>query len=622
MPAHLLMTVLLSLLLSRTAGQVSRQVKSHSRQLRPLLLAFSWQCHTLPVLPRSYSSITTNMAKEKKGSKQVLKNPKGTRDWSGNDVALLKDILRQISTVFRKHGGQELDTPVFELQEVLKGKYGEDSKLIYDIADQGGELLSLRYDLTVPFARWLAMNPSGDSDNRFAIGKVYRRDQPAIAKGRMREFWQCDIDFNGTSDPMAVDSEVIAIICEVFEALQWNGQYTIKINDRRILDGLFEVCGVPADKLRTISSAVDKLDKMPWSEVKKEMVELKGLEESVADRIEKYVTMKGGKGDEQTALQLLTTLKEDKELMENAKANEGISQFEKLLSYLDSWKALDQISFDLSLARGLDYYTGIIYEVITEGSRPTNLPNGNKTEIDAKKTEKKAQKVADEDEDRSNDPTVGVGSVAAGGRYDNLVARFQDKADMPCVGISFGVDRIFSITKQRIERGQKFSYVTSTSTDVFVMAFGGKEFDGALKERYAVIKELGDAGISAKTMHKEKAKLPQQFKKAEQKGARIGIILGEDEVKSGKVKIMILGLTDAYDPRKEGVMINRSDMINDIKATIQELDGKMDTVTQQLEGVTVDTKQEKIVLSTDERKELIEKLTKGESVTIGGLQIS
>lgn len=563
------------------------------------------------------------MAKDKKSSKQQLKNPKGTRDWSGDDVALLKDILRQISTVFRKHGGQELDTPVFELQDVLKGKYGEDSKLIYDVADQGGELLSLRYDLTVPFARWLAMNPNSEADNRFAIGKVYRRDQPAIAKGRMREFWQCDIDFNGASDPMAVDSEVLAIICEVFEALEWKGQYTIKINDRRILDGLFEVCGVPADKLRTISSAVDKLDKMPWSEVRKEMVETKGLDGDVADRIEKYVTMKGGKGDPQTAKQLLETLKNNEQLMANAKASEGINSFEKLMSYLEAWKALDQISFDLSLARGLDYYTGIIYEVITEGSRPKNLVNGDKKADEEKKDAKKAKKEADEDEDRSNDPTVGVGSVAAGGRYDNLVARFAEKTDLPCVGISFGVDRIFSITKNRISSGQKFSYVTSTSIDVFVMAFGGKEFDGALKERYSVIKTLGDAGISAKTMHKEKAKLPQQFKKADQKGARIGVILGEDEIRNGQVKVKIMGLTDDSNPYKEGVLIKRDELVSEVNKIKKDLDGQVAAVSKSLEGVSIAAgAATKVVLSEEQRKELIEKLSKGEAVEIGGLQIS
>ena len=155
-----------------------------------------------------------------------------------------------------------MDRPVFELKEILSGKYGEDSKLIYDLADQGGELCSLRYDLTVPFARWLAMNSSVQNIKRYHIAKVYRRDQPAMTKGRMREFYQCDFDIAGVYDPMLPDAEIIRITCEIFEGLGWKDNFTIKINHRKILDGIFAVCGVPADKTRTISSAVDKLDKV------------------------------------------------------------------------------------------------------------------------------------------------------------------------------------------------------------------------------------------------------------------------------------------------------------------------------------------------------------------------
>ena len=154
-----------------------------------------------------------------------------------------------------------LSRPVFELKEILAGKYGEDSKLIYDLADQGGELCSLRYDLTVPFARWLAMT-STQSIKRYHIAKVYRRDQPAMTKGRMREFYQCDFDIAGAYDAMLPDAEILRITTEIFDDFGWKGNYTIKINHRKILDGIFEVCGVPTDKIRTISSAVDKLDKV------------------------------------------------------------------------------------------------------------------------------------------------------------------------------------------------------------------------------------------------------------------------------------------------------------------------------------------------------------------------
>jgi histidyl-tRNA synthetase len=150
---------------------------------------------------------------------------------------------------------------VFELRKVLTGKYGEDSKLIYDLADQGGEICSLRYDLTVPFARWLAMNPHVQQIKRYHIAKVYRRDQPAMSKGRMREFYQCDFDIAGTYDAMLPDAEVLRIAMEILDSLEV-GKYTIKINHRKILDGLFAICGVPADKISQISSAVDKLDKV------------------------------------------------------------------------------------------------------------------------------------------------------------------------------------------------------------------------------------------------------------------------------------------------------------------------------------------------------------------------
>lgn len=152
--------------------------------------------------------------------------------------------------------------PVFELKETLTGKYGEDSKLIYDLADQGGEICSLRYDLTVPFARHCAQKAI-QNIKRYHIAKVYRRDQPAMTKGRMREFYQCDFDIAGQYDSMLPDAEILRIVKEVFEELpEWKGKFTIKINHRKILDGIFQICGVPADKIRTISSAVDKLDKV------------------------------------------------------------------------------------------------------------------------------------------------------------------------------------------------------------------------------------------------------------------------------------------------------------------------------------------------------------------------
>ena len=331
------------------------------------------------------------------------------------------------------------------------------------------------------------MNPV-QSIKRYHIAKVYRRDQPAMTKGRMREFYQCDFDIAGQFGPMLPDAEVLRIVCEVFEGLGWKGQekgeqgFMIKVNHRGILDGVFEVCGVPTEKIRTISSAVDKLDKASWEEVKKEMVEEKGLEESVADKIWAFVQRKGGK-------EVLKGLKEDETLQANESMKRGMEEMTLMFEYLESFGVLDKVEFNLSLARGLDYYTGVIYEVVTDGSAP-DTTTGQKLQRAAKK-----DKGNEFEEDRSNDPSVGVGSVAAGGRYDGLVGMFSPKAQIPCVGISFGVDRIFSITKARMEKYKNTAPIRNNEVDVYVMAFGGKGFTGMVRERMDVCKILWDAGV-------------------------------------------------------------------------------------------------------------------------------
>lgn len=459
-------------------------------------------CRRVPTIPhhqnlprrtRFFSSTPRSSALDTMPKDKVsfnLKTPKGTKDWAGSDALLRDRIFTTITDVFKRHGGTALDTPVFELREILAGKYGEDSKLIYDLQDQGGEICSLRYDLTVPFARWLAMNTDVRSIKRYHLAKVYRRDQPAVSKGRMREFYQCDFDIAGAFDPMVPDAEVLRIVSEVFEELGWNGKYTIKINHRKILDGMFAVCGVPENLVRPISSAVDKLDKMPWAEVRKEMVEVKGLDGAVADKIETYVMNKGSR-------ELLQKLLADEALTANPDAKAGLDDMALMLDYLDAFGVLEKVSFDMSLARGLDYYTGVIYEVVTEGSAPA-VQAGSE---EAQKPSKKPAKKTSEDDDRSNDPTLGVGSVAAGGRYDNLVGMFLPKAQIPCVGISFGVDRIFSITKARLEREQSAEALRSSEVDAFVMAFGGKGFTGLLKERMQVCEKLWSAGIRVRASY-------------------------------------------------------------------------------------------------------------------------
>lgn len=190
--------------------------------------------------------------------------------------------MNTIADIFKRHGAVEIDTPVFELKEVLTGKYGEDSKLIYDLEDQGGEKCSLRYDLTVPFARFMANNTNIKNIKRFHIGKLYRRDQPNMTKGRYREFTQCDFDIAGKYDAMIPDAEVLVVMQEILEALDVK-DYLVKVNHRKILEAMIETAGADTSLFKTICSSIDKLDKQPWSEVKEELVKQKGIAEKAAD---------------------------------------------------------------------------------------------------------------------------------------------------------------------------------------------------------------------------------------------------------------------------------------------------------------------------------------------------
>ncbi|KAL3434881.1 hypothetical protein BDV09DRAFT_185488 [Aspergillus tetrazonus] len=518
------------------------------RETRAINLPYQQHFRSLTSQIQEPIDMATKEGKSNKLSFQ-LKTPKGTRDWIGVDMIIRESIFSAITEVFKRHGGTQLDTPVFELKEILAGKYGEDSRLIYDLADQGGEDSALRYDLTVPLARWLAMNTSVQHIKRFQIAKVYRRDQPAVAKGRMREFYQCDFDIAGSYDPMIPDAEVLRIVVEVFEALNMRDYITIKLNHRKILDGLFGACGVPGDKIRSISSAVDKLDKLPWEQVKLEMEE-KGLAPEVADKVGQYVKLSGGR-------EILDTIRSDELLSTNENVMKGVEDMELLFKYLEAFDVLDKISFDLSLARGLDYYTGLIYEVVTPLSSAEGFAQSQK------KSKSKSN---------GEDQNIGVGSIAAGGRYDDLVNMFAKKRQIPCVGISFGVDRIFTIMKQRLENEAKEGNATmrASEVDVFVMAFGGKGFNGLLLERMSVANQLWKAGIKAEFAQTVKPKLPQQFKLAEAGGIPLAVILGEDELAAGKVKLKELGLPEGH-PEKDGTLVSREDLVEEIKKKLNKI---------------------------------------------------
>ncbi|KAK6203607.1 uncharacterized protein RJT21DRAFT_119772 [Scheffersomyces amazonensis] len=519
-------------------------------------------------VPKESSPAQAKQGKKSKKAEQqfLLKTPKGTKDWSDKDMVVREAVFKSLSDLFKRHGGVTIDTPVFELREILTGKYGEDSKLIYNLEDQGGELTSLRYDLTVPFARFVASN-SISNIKRFHIAKVYRRDQPAMTKGRMREFYQCDFDVAGNYDTMVPDSEILNITCEGLVGLGIT-DFKIKLNHRKILDGIFEACGVKEEDVRKVSSAVDKLDKSPWEVVKKEMVIEKNQPEEVADRIGEFVKWNG------TIREVLALIKGSELLIANASIQQGVSEMEILADYVDAFDINKYARFDLSLARGLDYYTGLIYEAVTEASAPP--ANASELKEKAQKEKGKSAEVEDASE------YVGVGSIAAGGRYDNLVGMFSNGKSIPCVGISFGVERLFSIIKARAAKD--LENLSANHTEVYVMAFGGGEgWNGFLKERMTVTKKLWDAGINAEYLYKAKANIRKQFDSAEKSGAKLAVILGKEEYPAGKLRIKVLGQGQDSD---EGELIDSETLVESIKTKLDahNVDG-LDYITRLVRGL-------------------------------------
>jgi histidyl-tRNA synthetase len=438
---------------------------------------------------------------------------KGARDFLPEQMEVRESMFSVIRGVFKRHGACEIETPVFEDRQTLLGKYGEDGgKLVYDLADQGGGLLSLRYDLTVPFARYLATN-GVETMKRFHIARVYRRDQPNEAKGRFREFYQCDFDVAGVYAPMMADAEVLSVASEVLTSLPI-GPFLIKLSHRGLLDGLMEVSGVPKNKFRTICSAIDKLDKEPWCIVKDEMVNEKGLSEHVADKIGRFVVLSG------KPVELLAKLKGDESaggpseesnaLKSHPGAVAAIADLTRLIAYLEALGSLSNISLDLSLARGLDYYTGVIYEAITL------------------------------------DPAVGVGSIAAGGRYDELVGMFKSK-QVPCVGVSIGVERVFTIMEARAKAAAAASatVLKRQPVQVCVASIPSTRGRDMAVERLKALRELWAEGLSAEASFAVgDPKLAKQLTEALEKGVSIMIILAEDELDRGEVSLKILSSRD------------------------------------------------------------------------------
>lgn len=444
---------------------------------------------------------------ESNESRRLPKLPKGTRDFAKEQMAVREKAFSIITEVFKRHGAMALDTPVFEMRETLMGKYGEDSKLIYDLADQGGELCSLRYDLTVPFARYVAMNGL-TSFKRHQIAKVYRRDNPS--KGRYREFYQCDFDIAGQYERMGPDFEVVKILTELLNELDI-GDYEIKLNHRLLLDGMLEICGVPSEKFRTICSSIDKLDKQSFEQIKKEMVEEKGLSFETADRIGTFVKERG------SPLVLLSKLRQEGSLfLENSSAKLALDDLEILFQALEKSKCIDKVVFDLSLARGLDYYTGVIFEAVFKGATQ-------------------------------------VGSIAAGGRYDNLIGMFGTK-QVPAVGVSLGIERVFTIMEQiQKERNQ---IIRATETQVLVGLLGDK-----LPLAAELVSELWNAKVKAEYMvHKKVMKL---IDRARESKIPWMVIVGERELNEGIVKLKNIDTTQEE-------VISRSNFVEEIQRRLNQ----------------------------------------------------
>jgi len=421
--------------------------------------------------------------------------PQGTRDFSADVIRKRNFILNNIRSVFELYGFQPLETPAMENLETLMGKYGEEGdKLIFKILNNGlndpknvdkaklgfeklmeGKNSSdlteraLKYDLTIPFARYVAMNHGQLTFpyKRYQIQPVWRADRPQ--KGRYREFTQCDADVVGST---ALLNEVE--LCNIYHTAFVNmglKDYELKINSRKILAALAELCG-GADKMIDITIAIDKLDKIGIEKVKEELIQ-RGLTTLQINTIEEYLTIAGSNEEKLAAAEKL--------FLGNEVAAKGMEE----LKYVAAQATNTNLSIDFTLARGLNYYTGIIFEVKAPDS-------------------------------------VKMGSIGGGGRYDDLTGLFG-VPNIPGVGISFGVDRIYDV----LEELNLFPTSLQSSTKALFLNMGDKES----KTAFAQMQTLRAAGIACELYH-EPAKMDKQLKYADKKNIPFAIIIGTEEIEN------------------------------------------------------------------------------------------
>ena len=436
--------------------------------------------------------------------------PKGTRDFGPQEMARRNYIFNTIREVYKLYGFQQIETPAMENLSVLMGKYGEEGdKLLFKILNSGdflrdvpagglqegatGRLAAqlcekgLRYDLTVPFARYVVQHREELSlpFRRYQIQPVWRADRPQ--KGRYREFYQCDADVVG-SDSLLNEVELIHIMDTVFGRL--GIRVCIKVNNRKILSGIAELIGA-ADKIVDITVAIDKLDKIGLEGVNEELRQ-DGLTEQQIARLQPIIAMEGSNE------QKIATMREA--LAQSEVGQKGLDEVAFVLARVGD--VASQVQLDLTLARGLDYYTGCIFEV----------------------------KALD----------VQIGSITGGGRYDNLTGIFG-MPGLSGVGISFGADRIYDVMGQL----NLYPEALATSTQLLFLNFGTQEADYCLP----LLQQVRQAGVSAE-IYPDAAKLKKQMQYANARMVPYVAMAGEDEVKAGEItlKNMITGQQERVKP--------------------------------------------------------------------------
>jgi histidyl-tRNA synthetase len=405
------------------------------------------------------------------------------RDFLPERMILRGWVIDQLRTVFESFGFEPLDTPAVEYAETLMGKYGEEAdRLIYRFEDRGGRAVGLRYDLTVPLARVVALYPELPKPfKRYQMGPVWRAERPQ--KGRYREFWQCDVDTVGTTSILA-DAELPLVVATALGRLGFR-QYTIRINNRKVLTALAETLGVEGEATLALFRSLDKLDKIGPEGVRAELAE-RGLPEDVARRLFDFVETSGSNDE------LLAGLRA--RLGDHPRAAEGIDELAQIAAALEaSGVPAERYRFDLSMIRGLDYYTGPIFETVVEEPK--------------------------------------IGSLSGGGRYDGLIGLLSGRS-VPATGTTVGLERIIDVID---ELGMAPTTLRRTVTEVLVTVFGPDTPPTSL----GLASELRDAGLRAE-LALTGDRLGNQLKYASRRGIPFAAIVGPDEQAGGQVLIKAL----------------------------------------------------------------------------------